>query len=189
MVASIYFLIKGLIDRLLALILLLIGSPLWFLTILLQIHFSGIQNIFFYQVRPGYKGKTFNLIKLKTMQDELVINSFARILRKTGLDEWPQLWNILMGEMSFIGPRPLLLEYWDKYNARQKKRHDVMPGITGWAQVHGRNETSWNERFEYDIWYLENQSFLLDIRIIALTFKQLFSGNNSKEMPLWNGNN
>jgi lipopolysaccharide/colanic/teichoic acid biosynthesis glycosyltransferase len=133
-------------------------------------------------------GKIFTLYKLKTLENDIIISPYAHWLRKTGLDEFPQLFNILIGQMSFVGPRPLLPSYLPLYTPHQFTRHNVLPGITGWAQVHGRNATTWNNRFELDIWYAKNQSFLIDIQIIILTFKQLFYGQNTNEMPIWKGN-
>ena len=136
--------------------------------------------IFFIQRRPGINGKLFNLYKFRTMIERVDINSnnledskrltrFGNFLRSSSLDELPELWNVLNGSMSIVGPRPLLEEYLPLYSAEQFKRHDVKPGITGWAQVNGRNAISWEEKFKYDIWYVENQSFFLDIKILFLT--------------------
>jgi sugar transferase EpsL len=136
--------------------------------------------IFFRQVRPGINGKPFTIIKFRTMLDirdnkdillpnEKRLTPFGLRLRSTSLDELPELFNVLKGDMSFVGPRPLLMEYLDKYTPRQKRRNEVKPGITGWAQVNGRNAITWDQKFEYDVWYVENQSLILDIRIILLT--------------------
>lgn len=139
----------------------------------------------FTQPRPGLNGKVFHVYKFRTMTDELDANgellpdaqrltSFGQLIRKLSLDELPQLWNVLKGDMSFVGPRPLLVEYLPLYNKRQARRHEVRPGITGWAQVNGRNAISWEQKFEYDVWYVDNQSFWLDIKILFLTIKKVF---------------
>ncbi|AVK82736.1 sugar transferase [Lysinibacillus sp. B2A1] len=139
----------------------------------------------FKQPRPGLDGKVFYVYKFRTMTDkrdakgellpdEFRLPLFGKILRKLSLDELPQLWNVLKGEMSFVGPRPLLVEYLPLYNERQARRHEVRPGITGWAQVNGRNAISWEEKFEYDVWYVENKSIWLDIKILLLTVKKVF---------------
>jgi undecaprenyl phosphate N,N'-diacetylbacillosamine 1-phosphate transferase len=137
--------------------------------------------ILFKQKRPGYRKKIFGIYKFRTMTndkdtngnllpDEQRLIGIGKFIRSTSLDELPQLFNVLKGEMSFVGPRPLLIEYLELYNNKQIKRHDVKPGITGWAQVNGRNAISWEQKFKYDIWYVENQSFSLDIKILWLTF-------------------
>ncbi|WP_445479362.1 sugar transferase [Lysinibacillus irui] len=139
----------------------------------------------FKQPRPGLNGKVFYVYKFRTMTDERDENgdlladsyrltSFGKLLRKLSLDELPQLWNVLKGDMSFVGPRPLLVEYLPLYNERQAQRHKVRPGITGWAQINGRNAISWEQKFEYDVWYVENQSFWLDMKILFLTVKKVF---------------
>lgn len=141
--------------------------------------------VFFSQVRPGVKGKPFRMYKFRTMRDAVDKNgkqlpdeermtSFGSKLRSTSLDELPELWNVLKGEMSLVGPRPLLMEYLPLYTVEQYRRHEVRPGITGWAQINGRNAISWEEKFEYDIWYVDNQSFLLDLKILFLTIKKVF---------------
>jgi lipopolysaccharide/colanic/teichoic acid biosynthesis glycosyltransferase len=137
--------------------------------------------IFFRQQRPGLDGKIFGIYKFRTMTNEKDGNGkllpdedrlvgIGKFIRSTSLDELPQLFNVLKGEMSFVGPRPLLVEYLERYNAEQKRRHDIKPGITGWAQVNGRNAISWEEKFKLDVWYVENQSFLLDMKILWMTF-------------------
>ena len=141
--------------------------------------------VFFRQQRPGLRGKPFKIIKIRTMLDSVDANGEAladaerltrlgQFLRKTSLDEFPGLWNVIKGEMSLVGPRPLLMEYLPLYNRRQSRRHDVKPGITGWAQVNGRNAVGWEERLEMDIWYVENQSFWLDLKILFLTIWKVF---------------
>ena len=137
--------------------------------------------ILFRQQRPGLNGKIFGIYKFRTMinekdengellADEKRLLGLGKTIRSLSLDELPQIFNVLKGEMSFVGPRPLLIEYLDYYNNTQKRRHDVKPGITGWAQVNGRNAISWEQKFEYDVWYVDNQSFWLDIKILWLTF-------------------
>lgn len=140
---------------------------------------------FFFQKRPGLHGKIFSILKFKTMNDlrgpdgELLsdaerLTAVGKFVRKTSLDELPQLFNVLIGDMSLIGPRPLLVEYLPRYNERQARRHDVRPGITGWAQVNGRNRLDWPTRFEMDVWYVENLSFWLDIKIVWMTVHKVF---------------
>ena len=137
--------------------------------------------ILFRQKRPGYKEEIFGIYKFRTMTnekdkfgnllpDDKRLVGIGKFIRSTSLDELPQLFNVLKGEMSFVGPRPLLEEYLPLYNEKQKRRHDVKPGITGWAQVNGRNAISWDQKFDYDVWYVDNQSFWLDIKILWLTF-------------------
>jgi lipopolysaccharide/colanic/teichoic acid biosynthesis glycosyltransferase len=140
--------------------------------------------VFFIQRRPGYLGIPFDIYKFRTMNnifdqhgnplpDSDRLTRFGSFIRSTSLDELPCLWNVLKGEMSLVGPRPLLMEYLPLYNDYQKRRHEVRPGVTGWAQVNGRNTISWSEKFDFDIWYVENQCFLLDIKILFLTFKKV----------------
>lgn len=134
--------------------------------------------VLFRQPRPGYRGRIFDVIKFRTMTngkeaDASRITPVGHLLRSTSLDELPELWNVLKGDMSLVGPRPLLVEYLPLYDTRQRRRHDVRPGITGWAQVNGRNLLSWEERFELDIWYVENQSLWLDFRILLMTVKMV----------------
>jgi len=142
--------------------------------------------VFFAQVRPGLYGKPFKLIKFRTMvdlrdetgeplPDERRLPPFGRWLRATSLDELPELWNVLKGEMSLVGPRPLLMEYLPLYNDQQRRRHEVPPGITGWAQVNGRNAVDWQERFAMDVWYVKNQSLLLDLRILWRTISMVLA--------------
>lgn len=171
--------LKRIFDFTLSLIGLIILSPIFVLVlILLMINNQG--KPFFFQKRPGKDEKIFQVIKFKTMNDKKGANGellpdadrltkVGVFVRKTSLDEIPQLLNVLKGDMSLIGPRPLLPEYLPLYNETQKKRHDVKPGITGWAQVNGRNAISWKKKFEYDVWYVENLSFMLDIKIIFKT--------------------
>jgi lipopolysaccharide/colanic/teichoic acid biosynthesis glycosyltransferase len=159
--------------------------------------------VLFGQQRPGLHGQPFHLLKFRTMTNqrgadgELLSDAdrlmpFGRWLRSTSLDELPELWNILRGDMSLVGPRPLLMEYLPLYSAEQARRHDVRPGLTGWAQVNGRNALSWNEKFAMDIWYLENRSFLLDVKILVLTVLQVvkregISADGEATMPAFTG--
>ncbi len=163
-----------------ALVLLII--PLSLLAALIRIKLGP--KVFFYQVRPGRNGKPFNMIKLRTMTDtrgadgRLLSDSerltlFGAFLRSSSLDELPELWNVLKGDMSLVGPRPLLMEYLPLYSAEQARRHEVRPGITGWAQVNGRNALSWEEKFQLDVWYVDNQSLWLDIKILWMTLKKV----------------
>lgn len=147
----------------------------------LWLHFANKgAGVFFFQERPGLKGRIFKVVKFKTMNDKrdsdgnLLPDSerltrVGRFVRSTSIDELPQLWNVLKGDMSLIGPRPLLTSYLPLYTAEQSRRHDVRPGVTGWAQVHGRNAISWKSKFEYDIWYVDHMSFSLDMRILLMT--------------------
>ena len=160
---------------------------------------------FFFQPRPGKNGRVFKIVKFKTMNDkrdsegnllpdELRLTSIGKIVRKLSIDEIPQLINIMKGDMSFVGPRPLLVRYLDRYNSFQRKRHDVKPGITGWAQVNGRNAISWSKKFELDVWYVENQSFLLDLKVLLMTITKVFkqegiSSSTSATMEEFMGGN
>ncbi|BAH45225.1 putative polysaccharide biosynthesis protein [Brevibacillus brevis NBRC 100599] len=175
---------KSLFDRCVSFLMLVILSPLILLVSLL-IRWKLGSPVLFVQERPGLHGKSFFIYKFRTMtnerdesgvllSDEQRLGSFGTLLRKYSLDELPQLWNVLRGEMSLVGPRPLLMEYLPLYTPRQLKRHDVKPGITGWAQVNGRNAIDWEQKFELDVWYVENSSFFLDMRIIGLTIKHVF---------------
>jgi len=159
--------------------------------------------ILFTQVRPGLHGKPFRMYKFRTMTNgknehgELLpdaerLTKFGQFLRSSSLDELPELWNVLKGEMSLVGPRPLLMEYLPLYSKRQARRHEVRPGITGWAQVNGRNAISWEEKFELDIWYVENQSLALDLKILLMTVKKVFvregiSAEGEATMPKFSG--
>lgn len=174
---------KRLFDLLAAaFVLLLLGLPLLLLMWLIRRKLGS--PVFFRQMRPGLDGKPFEMVKFRTMTDErgpdgqllpdaLRLPPFGRFLRSTSLDELPELWNVLKGDMSLVGPRPLLVEYLPLYTPEQARRHEVRPGITGWAQVNGRNALSWEEKFALDVWYVENQSFWLDIKILWLTVKKV----------------
>lgn len=177
--------IKRILDFCLALVLLVVLSPVLLVaTVWLHIANKGV-GAFFIQERPGKDGKIFKLYKFKSMTDEkdsggnllpdsIRLTKIGRFIRKTSLDELPQLWNVLRGDMSFIGPRPLLVKYLPLYSKEQTRRHEVRPGITGWAQVNGRNAISWDKKFELDIWYVDNVSFKLDMIIFFRTFKKVF---------------
>jgi lipopolysaccharide/colanic/teichoic acid biosynthesis glycosyltransferase len=189
--------IKRLFDFLAAFIGLIVISPL-FITLLVILYVSNNGKPFFYQLRTGKNGRIFTIIKLKTMNDKMDkdgnllpalerVTKIGNLCRKFSLDELPQLINILKGDMSLIGPRPLLPQYLQYYNERQNKRHDVLPGITGWAQINGRNTISWEQKFEYDVYYVENQSFSLDIKIILKTIDKVINKsdiNNSETMDM-----
>lgn len=195
---------KSLIDKTVAFILLLITLPITGIVILLlSIYNNG--KPFFFQLRPGLNGKIFRIVKFKTMNDkrdaqgDLLtdaerLTTIGAFVRKTSLDELPQLINVLKGEMSLVGPRPLLVEYLPLYNQNQSRRHEVKPGITGWAQINGRNTISWQQKFEYDVYYVENLSFMLDVKILYLTVFKVFksegiNANQSATTEKFNGNN
>ena len=176
--------IKRLLDIIISLTALVILSPVMLIVAILVRCKLG-SPVIFHQQRPGYQEKVFKLCKFRTMTDErdengellpdaVRLTKFGKMLRATSLDELPELWNILKGDMSLIGPRPLLVKYLPLYNEFQKHRHDVKPGLTGWAQVNGRNAISWEERFEMDVYYVNNQSFLLDLKILFKTVAVVF---------------
>jgi undecaprenyl phosphate N,N'-diacetylbacillosamine 1-phosphate transferase len=193
---------KLLFDKTLALVLIIIFSPIYIIVSLLILIKMG-SPILFRQQRPGKDEKIFGIYKFRTMTNEVDENGnllpdeqrlvgIGKFIRSTSLDELPQLFNVLKGEMSFVGPRPLLIEYLDLYNDEQKRRHDVLPGITGWAQVNGRNAISWEQKFEYDVWYVDNQSFWLDMKILWMTFLKVvkrsdISSNTSATMEKFTG--
>lgn len=179
---------KRLSDLLLASGILLITSPILLIAILIICISSKSINIFFLQLRPGKNSKLFQVIKLKTMLDAYDLNGkllpdsnritkIGRFLRASSIDEMPQLINVIKGDMSLIGPRPLLPEYLAHYTQEQARRHDIRPGITGWAQINGRNIATFNERFINDVWYVDNISFLLDLKIILITFLKVFKSD------------
>ena len=195
--------IKSIIDFCVSLVVLIVLFPILFgVTILLFIANDG--NPFFFQLRPGKNEKLFRIVKFKTMNDKedsdgnLLPDAYrltksGQLVRKTSLDELPQLINVLKGDMSLIGPRPLLPEYIPLYNETQKIRHNVKPGITGWAQVNGRNAISWQQKFEYDVWYVNHVSFLLDCKIVYLTINKVFkregiTSENSVSAEAFKGN-
>ena len=195
--------IKSITDFCISLLLLIVASPILILITLL-LFFSNKGKPFFFQLRPGKNDKIFKIIKFKTMNDKKEsegnllsdakrLTKVGAFVRKTSLDEIPQLINVIKGDMSLIGPRPLLPEYLPLYNDFQKRRHEVKPGITGWAQVNGRNLISWQQKFDYDIWYVENISFLLDCKIVFLTIKKVFKlegicAENSVSAEAFKGN-
>jgi undecaprenyl phosphate N,N'-diacetylbacillosamine 1-phosphate transferase len=197
------FFIKRTLDLIIAFVGLLILSPL-FLLVTIGLYFANNGKPFFFQLRPGKNAKLFKIIKFKTMNDKKDkdgnlladaqrLTAIGAFVRKTSLDELPQLLNVLKGEMSLIGPRPLLPEYLPLYSALQNRRHDLRPGITGWAQVNGRNAISWSQKFEYDVWYVDNMSFVLDIKIIVKTLLKVIKseGINSADsvtMGVFKGN-
>jgi undecaprenyl phosphate N,N'-diacetylbacillosamine 1-phosphate transferase len=186
--------LKRIIDFITAIAGLLILSPILFLvTIGLTIANEG--KPFFFQLRPGKEGKIFKIVKFKTMNDKKDnvgallpdaqrLTKIGAFVRKTSLDELPQLLNVVKGEMSLIGPRPLLPEYLPLYSKLQNRRHDLRPGITGWAQVNGRNAISWNQKFEYDVWYVDKMSFVLDVKIVFKTIQKVIKreGVNSGDV-------
>ena len=179
-----YRIIKPFLDLILSLTGLILLLPfLIIITILLFISNSG--SPFFFQSRPGKNGKVFKIVKFKTMNDKRDadgkllpdaqrITAIGKFIRKTSLDEIPQLINVVKGDMSLVGPRPLLVTYLHLYNDFQNRRHEVKPGITGWAQVNGRNAISWDKKFEYDVWYVDNMSFFLDMKILLKTVEKVF---------------
>jgi lipopolysaccharide/colanic/teichoic acid biosynthesis glycosyltransferase len=184
---------KRLLDILIAGIAFILAFPI-FLIIVILLFFVNGGTPFFFQKRPGKKEKIFKVIKFKTMNDKKDkegkllpdgerITKTGKFIRKTSLDEIPQLLNVIKGDMSLVGPRPLLVSYLPLYNDFQKRRHDVKPGITGWAQVNGRNSISWEKKFELDVWYVDHCSFALDSRIIWMTIKKVFKseGVNAEE--------
>ena len=182
---------KRLFDIFFSIFLLVLLSPLLVWIAILVWIFIG-RPVLFSQVRPGLNEELFTLVKFRTMtnetdssgvllEDVLRLNRFGKFLRSTSLDELPELWNILKGEMSFVGPRPLLVEYLPLYNEQQRRRHSVKPGVTGWAQVNGRNSIDWNEKFELDIWYIDHWSFFLDMRILWLTAKKVVARSGISE--------
>lgn len=176
--------LKRILDFLAALVGLILLSPI-FIIVVIGLYFANQGKPFFFQARPGKDGHIFKIVKFKTMNDKKDsegnllsdaerLTSIGAFVRKTSLDEIPQLINVLKGDMSLIGPRPLLPQYLELYNVEQKRRHEVKPGITGWAQVNGRNAISWNKKFKLDIYYVDNISFVLDIKIFFLTIKKVF---------------
>ncbi len=197
--------IKRLMDVLIVFLGLLIFLPI-LLGSVLWLHFANKgAGAFFLQERPGRHGKIFKVIKFKTMTDERDaegnllpddrrLTKIGKFVRSTSIDELPQLINVLKGDMSLIGPRPLLPQYLSLYNSEQARRHEVRPGITGWAQVNGRNAISWTRKFELDVWYVDHCSFSLDLKIIFLTIKKVFvregiSSDTCSTMEAFNGNN
>ena len=177
--------IKRVLDICMTFVALTILMPIILITAALVFVSFG-NPIIFSQTRPGYLGRPFKIYKFRTMNncmdldgqllpDHERLTGLGKILRACSLDELPGLWNVLLGQMSIVGPRPLLMEYLPLYDENQSRRHDVKPGITGWAQVNGRNAISWSDKFDLDVWYVDNQSLLLDIKIILMTFKKVIT--------------
>ncbi len=194
---------KRLLDIVVSATALLLLSPLLlYLAYLIRKNLGS--PVLFQQIRPAQGGKPFKMIKFRTMRDAVDkqgkplpdserLTPFGQKLRASSLDELPELWNVLKGEMSLVGPRPLLMEYLPLYNAQQMRRHEMKPGITGWAQINGRNATTWDERFAHDIWYIDHYSFWLDLKILCLTFKKVWqkdgiSAAGEATMPKFTGN-
>ena len=183
--------IKPVIDFVLALVGFLFLSPV-FVMVTIGLFFANDGKPFFFQLRPGKDGKIFKIIKFKTMTDKKDENGnllpdadrltkIGSFVRKTSLDEIPQLLNVIKGDMSLVGPRPLLPQYLELYNDFQRRRNEVKPGITGWAQVNGRNSISWEKQFEYDVWYVDNVSFLLDVKILIMTVLKVVKSEGINE--------
>lgn len=195
---------KRIFDFIVSLIGLVCVSPI-FLFLVVGLKLVNKNDVFFVQVRPGRNGKLFRIIKFKTMSDEKDsegnllpdvqrLNKIGKFVRSASLDELPQLFNVLRGDMSIVGPRPLLPEYLILYSEEQARRHEIRPGITGWAQVNGRNAISWKRKFELDVWYVDHISVILDLRIIFMTIKKIFvregiSSETCATMEIFNGNN
>ena len=195
--------LKRAVDLLASLFGLLLLAPVM-LVVALLIHLKLGSPVLFRQVRPGLHAKPFEMIKFRTMRDavdkhgnplpdEQRMTRLGHILRATSLDELPELWNVLKGEMSLVGPRPLLMEYLPLYSPEQYRRHEVRPGVTGWAQVNGRNALSWEEKFKLDVWYVDHQSLWLDIKILWLTVKKVLvrdgiSADGEATMSRFTGN-
>ncbi|MDY5859957.1 MAG: sugar transferase [Eubacteriales bacterium] len=193
--------IKRALDFIISLLALTVLSPLLLvLTLVGAVKMRG--NPFFVQERPGRNGRVFRLIKLRSMTnekkngellpDEERLTGYGRFLRRTSLDELPELLNILVGHMSIVGPRPLLVKYLPLYNEHQARRHEVRPGLTGWAQVNGRNSITWEQKFDYDVWYVDHVSFALDVRIVMMTVRSVLkregiSGENNATMAEFEG--
>lgn len=196
---------KRIFDILISLCVLIILSPI-LIIVTIWLHFSNKKaGAFFIQERPGLHGKIFKIIKFKTMTDERDslgellpdedrLTTIGKFVRSTSIDELPQFFNVLKGDMSLIGPRPLLIKYLPLYSKKQMRRHNVKPGITGWAQCHGRNTISWEQKFKYDVWYVDNFSVLTDLKIIFITIKKVLgrkdiNQENNATIEEFNGNN
>ena len=195
---------RGIDFSIALLALLCIG---WFLLIIaIWLHFANKgAGAFFFQERPGKDGKIFRVVKFKTMTDERDaegnllpdeqrLTKVGRFVRSTSIDELPQLWNVLVGDMALIGPRPLLVKYLPLYSKEQARRHEVRPGISGWAQCHGRNAISWTQKFEYDVWYVDHVSLLIDLKVIFITINNVLkqkdiNNANAATMPAFDGTN
>ncbi len=193
---------KGVFDFLISFTGLMLLSPVFFI-VTISLYFANQGKPFFFQLRPGKNGIMFKIIKFKTMSDkkdvdgnllsdEKRLTKIGSFVRQTSIDEIPQLLNVIKGDMSLIGPRPLLPEYLPLYSKTQNRRHELKPGITGWAQINGRNAIGWNQKFEYDVWYVDNLSFLLDLKIMLLTIKKVavredISSTTSATMEIFRG--
>ena len=194
--------IKRCADIGVAAVALLVAAPL-LLLVALAVRVKLGSPVLFRQRRPGLHGRPFTMVKFRTMRDAIGrderplpdterLTPFGKLLRSTSLDELPELWNVLHGEMSLVGPRPLLMEYLDRYTPEQARRHEVRPGVTGWAQVHGRNALSWEERFRLDVWYVEHRSLRLDLQILIRTFSMVLcrtgvTANGEATMSVFEG--
>ncbi|MCP9612821.1 sugar transferase [Coprobacter tertius] len=197
--------LKRLFDFFISFLVLILISPLLLIVTVALYFINKGAGVFFCQERPGKNGKIFKVIKFKTMTDERDpdgnllpdekrLTKVGRFVRSTSIDELPQLINVLKGDMSLIGPRPLLVQYLPLYNSEQARRHEVRPGITGWAQVNGRNAISWSKKFELDVWYVDHCSFFIDLKVVFLTIKKVFlregiSSETSATMEGFTGNN
>jgi undecaprenyl phosphate N,N'-diacetylbacillosamine 1-phosphate transferase len=181
--------IKKFFDIFVSICILILTSPILIFALITLMISNKSTSVLFFQLRPGLNERIFKLVKIKTMNDKVDHNgkllsdeqrttTFGKILRKYSIDELPQLLNVIKGDMSLIGPRPLLVEYLEHYTLEQKRRHQVMPGITGWAQIHGRNALQFNERFKLDVWYVDNISFRLDLLIFYRTIIKIFRSEN-----------
>lgn len=195
---------KRMLDFFLALMALLVLWPI-LLLIAWQVRRKLGSPVFFRQTRPGWKGRPFEMVKFRTMRDAKGgdgqplpdaerLTPFGNFLRSASLDELPELWNVLKGDMSLVGPRPLLMEYLPLYSSEQARRHEVRPGVTGWAQINGRNALSWEDKFKLDVWYVDHRSLWLDMRILMLTVKKVFvregiSADGEATMPRFTGSN
>lgn len=193
------YIFKRIIDFLVSFVAIVCLSPLLFVIIILLFIANEGAGVFFLQERPGFKGKIFKVIKFKTMNEKrgadgnllpdlLRITRVGKFVRVTSLDELPQLFNVLKGDMALIGPRPLLKQYLPLYSKEQMRRHDVRPGISGWAQVNGRNNLSWTEKFKLDVWYVDHISFMLDVKIIFLTLMKVFKRESINNVNAANKN-
>lgn len=197
--------IKRWLDFVIALVALVCLSPI-LLVVTVWLHFANKgAGAYFFQERPGLHGKIFKIVKFKTMTDERDaegnllpdaqrLTRVGRLVRSTSIDELPQLWNVLKGDMALIGPRPLLVKYLPLYSPEQARRHEVRPGITGWAQCHGRNAISWTEKFKLDVWYVDHCSLMIDLKVVIATFKAVLkrdgiSQEGNATMEEFNGNN
>ncbi|WP_411972659.1 sugar transferase [Sphingobacterium sp. Lzh-3] len=195
---------KRIFDFCIALVAFVLLSPI-FILITIGLFFANNGRPFFFQSRPGLNGEIFRIIKFKTMNEKRAANgsllpdaerltALGAFVRKTSLDEIPQLLNVIKGDMAIIGPRPLLPQYLTLYNSQQRRRHEVRPGITGWAQVNGRNAISWKRKFELDVWYVDNVSLKIDIKVFFMTFRKVFkregiSADGHVTIEPFNGNN